>query len=125
MIGVVAGGYFYRPVKWRGVSSELLRRSGTKGERRVVVIDEFTALGSILFRQQTRVRNFDEVHIAEVLLPVRHCQFGRFNSRVNIVGAVMTHRFKVIAFENSQGEQFCGSLTRRSILVDLITAVIN
>ena len=88
-------------------------------------VNQCAAFGGILFREQTGVGDFDEVHVAEILLSIGEREFDRLDTGVDIVGAVMAHRFQVIAFENPQREQLRRSLTRRSVLVDLKPAIIN
>ena len=125
VIREITGRNLHWSIEWRGVAGEPLGSTGTKRKRSGRLIDQCTTLSGVLFRQQSGVRDLDEVHVAEVLLAISHREFRRFNRGVNVVGAVVTHRFQVIAFENSEREKFCGPLTRRSVLVDLIAAIID
>ena len=104
MVRVIAGRDLYRTIKRRRVAGEFLSGARTKRDRSRTLIDQLAPVGGIFFREQTGVGNLDEIHVAEIFLAIRKRQLNRFNAGVNIVGAVVPHRFQVVAFQNSERE---------------------
>ena len=125
MIAFACDRNFHGAIERCFIAGEFLSRSGPELERGCAVVDHGTPFGRVFFGQQSFVRNLNEVEVAEIFVAIGESELGRFDAGVNIVRAVVAQLFQVIAFKNSQREQFSRSLTGGSILVDLISVVID
>src|SRR5262249_736473 len=125
MIAVAGHRYLHRTIERRLIAGKLLSSAWTKLERRRAFVNHRAPFGSIFFREQALIRNFDKVQIAQILVTIGEGEFGRFDAGVNVLRAVVAQRLQVVAFENSKSEQLCRALAGRSVLVDLIAMIID
>ena len=100
--GIARGRDLYRTMKRRRITGEFFCGTRTKREGGRAFIDQGAAFGGIFFREQTRVRDFDKIHIAEILFAIREGKLDGFDAGMNVIGAVVAHRLQVVAFQNLQ-----------------------
>ena len=81
-----------------------LGHAGAQLQRSFLRIDQFAPRSRVILREKARVRDLDNVHVAQVLVTIGKRQLHGLRRNVYVIGAVVLQSLEIVALQEVQRE---------------------